>query len=250
MENNDLLRRAEDLQNRCERSGRLCASGFLSPAEGFMLENWAKRLHGCKMLLHGGHSQCERKMAFFLPEYMSEDQLEDELSEHICAISLKAHFGQPGHRDYMGALLGMGIGRQWLGDIWVKGDSAVIFCQNSVERHLLSIDKVGRYSVSASHIGLEEIEAPQRQVQSLSFSVMSLRLDAVVAGMFKLSRTEAAKQIAAGNVSLNYTQCFKCDYSLHEGDVISLRGAGKGSVTGTGGTSRKGRLFVYADVYV
>jgi len=79
--------------------------------------------------------------------------------------------------------------------------------------------------------------------------VMSMRLDAVTAGMFSLSRTECAKQIALGNVSLNHVQCLKTDSGVKEGDIISLRGSGKGSITGTGGTSRKGRLFVYAEIY-
>ena len=78
---------------------------------------------------------------------------------------------------------------------------------------------------------------------------MSMRLDAVTAGMFDLSRSEAARQIALGNVSLNYSQSFKTDSGVKERDIISLRGAGKGCVSGTGGTSRKGRLFVYAEIY-
>ena len=78
--------------------------------------------------------------------------------------------------------------------------------------------------------------------------MMSMRLDAILAGMFHVSRTEAARQIEAGAVSVNYEECLKADRIVHEGDVISLRGAGKGSVTGTGGTSRKGRLFVYAEI--
>ena len=82
-----------------------------------------------------------------------------------------------------------------------------------------------------------------------SFSVQSLRLDAVVGGMFNLSRTEAARQISAGNVSLNYLESNKTDCVIKEGDILSLRGAGKGAVTGIGGTSRKGRLFVYAEIY-
>ena len=103
-------------------------------------------------------------------------------------------------------------------------------------------------SVKAKEMSLAEIPAPVRQVRQESFSVMSLRLDAVLAGMFRLSRTEAARQIEAGAVSVNYEECLKTDRTVREGDVISLRGAGKGSVTGTGGTSRKGRLFVYAEI--
>ena len=164
-------------------------------------------------------------------------------------MKLTAHFGSPGHRDYMGALLGMGIGREWLGDIWVQDSTAYVFCMPSVMRHLLSIDKVGRCGVTAAEIALDEVPVPERKVKNLSFSVMSPRLDAVVGGMFSMSRTEAAKHISAGSVSVNYAQCMKTDLTVHEGDVISLRGAGKGKMTGTGGTSRKGRLFVYAEVY-
>ena len=148
----------------------------------------------------------------------------------------------------MGALLGMGIGREWLGDIWVMEDKATIFCLPSVLRHLLSIEKVGRCGVKARELALDEIPAPERKVKQVSFSVMSMRLDAVAAGMFNLSRTEAAKQISAGNLSLNYSVTDKTDTPVHEGDVLSLRGAGKGTVTGTGGTSRKGRLFVYGEI--
>lgn len=247
MENNELLKRAEDLCSRCERSGIMTSSGFLTPAERYSVENWAKYRADCNLVFSGGHPECERTVAFFLPYYMDREDFSPD--EYIRAIELKTHFGTPGHRDYMGALLGMGIGREWLGDIWVKEDTAVIFCLPSILRHLLSIDKVGRCGVRAREIALKEVPAPERRVKPVSFSVMSPRLDAVTAGMFNLSRTEAARHISAGNVSLNYSVTDKTDTAIHEGDIISLRGAGKGTITGTGGTSRKGRLFVYADIY-
>ena len=149
----------------------------------------------------------------------------------------------------MGALLGMGIGREWLGDIWVQGDTAYIFCLPSVLRHLLSIEKVGRVSVKAEELPLDALRAPERKVKELSFTVMSPRLDAVVAGMFRLSRTEAARQISLGMVSINYSLSNKTDTAVREGDILSLRGAGKGKVTGFGGNSRKGRLYVYTEIY-
>ena len=69
------------------------------------------------------------------------------------------------------------------------------------------------------------------------------------AGLFRRSRTECARQIGAGNVSLNYAECLKADAPVKEGDVLSLRGAGKGSVREIGGSSRKGRAFVTAELY-
>ena len=246
MENSELLKRARDLAERCERSGTVCVSGFLSPAEQHELQTRLGYIP-CGLVFHGGGENCERAAAFFLPDYMTEEML--DVSEYLCAMKLKAYFGQSGHRDYMGALLGMGIGREWLGDIQVEGDTAYVFCMKSVLRHLLSIEKAGRYTVKASQVPLEEVPARKVETESLSFSVMSPRLDAVAAGLFHLSRTEAAKQIAAGNVSLNYGQCLKADCIVKEGDILSLKGKGKGSISGMGGTSRKGRLFVYGEIY-
>lgn len=242
-----MLRRAEDLCQRCARSASVTHTGFLSPAERVQVEAWARHRADCSLLFCGGDKDCERTAAFFLPEWMEEDGFDP--ADYLSAMKITAYFGEPGHRDYMGAILGMGIGREWLGDIRVEGSTAWVFCMPSVLRHLLSIEQVGRVSVKAEELPLSHVPAPKREVNSLSFSVMSLRLDAVLAGMFHLSRTEAAKQIAAGAVSLNYLECLKADQSVREGDVISLRGSGKGSVTGLGGTSRKGRLFVYAEVY-
>ena len=171
------------------------------------------------------------------------------LDEHIRAFEITAPFGSPGHRDYMGALLGMGIGRERLGDIWVRSNTATVFCLPGVEKHLLSIDKVGRIAVRARSLSLDEISSPEREVKEKSFSVQSLRLDAIVGGLFNFSRTEAARQIEAGAVSLNYEICDKCDATIHEGDVLSLRGKGKGRITGLGGTSRKGRQFINGEVF-
>lgn len=246
MENNELLRRAEDLWRRCGRSGTVTATGFLSPAERYHIETWARQTPGCRAVFHGGGEDCERTVAFFLPYDGAEEDL--DIAGHICAVGLTAYFGTPGHRDYLGAVLGMGVKREWVGDIRVLEREAYIFCLPSVQKHLLTIEKVGRVSVKARELALDEVPEPVRKTEALSFSVMSLRLDAVTGGMFRLSRTEAAKQIAAGNVSLNYEPCLKTDAPVREGDVISLRGAGKGSVTGTGGTSRKGRLFVYTEI--
>ena len=247
MEYDELLRRAEDLSAHCEKSGMVTHSHFLTPAERVQLEKWARGRADCRLVFCGGTGDCERTVAFFLPDYMQEDEL--EAGDYLSAIRITAHFGSPGHRDYMGALLGMGIGREWLGDIRVMDNVAWIFCLPSVQRHLLGIEKVGRCGVKAEAVSPEAVPAPERKVKQKSFSVMSCRLDAIVGGMFDLSRTEAARQIASGNVSVNYEQSYKTDFQIREGDVVSLRGAGKGSVTGTGGTSRKGRLFVYVEIY-
>lgn len=243
MENNDLLRRLEDLNKRAERTWTVTNSGFLTPAERVSAENWARH-EGAEISFYGGFEDAERTMAFFAPEGEEID-----CGEYIKVIHLKAHFGAPGHRDYMGAILGMGVGREWVGDIIVDGEDAWVFCQKSVYSHLVSIDKVGRYSVSAEGVELTELKLPEKKVVERKFTVMSPRLDAVVGGMFACSRTDSSRHIAAGLVSLNYVQCLKGDAHVKAGDIISLRGAGKGIIIDDSGSSRKGRIFITAEIY-
>jgi RNA-binding protein YlmH len=246
MEKTDLLKRGEDLARRCEQRGIVTNTGFLTPAGRWALEH-DPDLRTSNMIFHGGYPDAERTIAFFLPDWMEADMLDP--AEHSRALHLRAAFGAPGHRDYMGAILGMGVGREWVGDIWVEGESAIVFCLPSVEKHLLGIDRAGRVALTAEPVAVTEVPAPERKREERSFTVMSPRLDAVVSGMFRLSRSEAARQTALGMVSINYELSNKTDYTVREGDVVSLRGAGKGKVAGFGGNSRKGRLYVYTEIY-
>lgn len=218
------------------------------PAEGAALEKWAKHT-GTRLLLFGGYDGAERRAGFFLPEWMDEADFDG--AEHICALQGTAAFGAPGHRDWLGAALGLGIGREWLGDILIDGGSAVIFCLPSVRQHLLlNLDKVGRCGVKLRETALSEIRAPERAMEERLFSVQSPRLDAVCAGAFRISRTAAAESIAAGLVSLNYEVCLKADAYVRDGDILSLRGRGKAAVLDAAGReSKKGRHFIRIGLY-
>lgn len=249
MEHDELLRRAEDLCQRCERTCMLTATAYLTPAEQAILQNHFCKRVDCQLIFHGGHPDCERKAALFLPYYLDADSFEPE--EHFVVLKATAGFGTPSHRDYMGAILGLGIRRDFLGDIWVQDNTATIFCLPSVAEHIrLSLDKVGRYGVKITKISLSDVEAPARKTKQVSFTVQSLRLDAITAGLFHISRTAVVSQIQAGLVSLNHLPCLRTDAPIKAGDTISLRGHGKGTVLDVGGQSRKGRLFIHGEIYL
>ena len=105
----DLLRRAADLAERCERTATVTSTAFLTPAEQYALTNWARH-RDCTLVLHGGGAGCERRAAFFLPFYLAAEDFDP--AEHLCAVHFSAPFGAPGHRDYLGAILGLGIQRE------------------------------------------------------------------------------------------------------------------------------------------
>lgn len=246
MEQQEFINRITDLAARCERTGTVTATGFLTPAEQYALKGIP--IPGDVTLhLSGGGAGCERQIAFFLPWYLAEEGPDPE--EYIRAVKITAPFGEPGHRDYMGAALGLGIKREWIGDIRVIGPACWMFCLPSVAPLLLDeLDKVGRWGVKTAAAALADVPVPEKRVKTVTFTVKSLRLDAVVGAMFGLSRTAAADRIRMGTASLNYTECDKVDAPVKEGDVISLRGYGKGTIATQGGKSRKDRLFLTAEI--
>ena len=246
-ENSELIRRFEDLSDRAERRGVVTGTGFLTPAEQHVLGLWLQGRHDVRAVITGGREGCERRAAFFLPDWMQPEEL--DLSEYLRAVRIEAHFGVPGHRDYMGAALGLRVRREWLGDILAEGETAYIFCLPSVQPLLIDdLKKAGRVSLTVQACALSDVPLPERKTKSLSFTVKSLRLDAVAGSMFGLSRTAAAELIRLGAASLNYAECMRPDAPVKEGDVISLRGRGKGSVKAVGGRSKKDRLFIEAEV--
>ena len=134
-----------------------------------------------------------------------------------------------------------------LGDIRIRGAEAWVFCLPSVVKTLAELDRAGRYTVRGEEIALADVPEEEVKTETVSFTVQSLRLDAVTAGLFHVSRTTAAELIRLGSVSLNYVPCLHTDAAIRDGDVISVRGKGKGTVTDTGGRSRKDRIFVTAE---
>ena len=249
MEQNDFLKRISDLAQRCERNGYVTSSLFLTPAETYLLENTKLDLGDTSLLLSGGIEGCERRVAFFLPYYQDAENF--DVSDTIKAIRIKAFFGSPGHRDYLGAILGLGIERDRIGDILLFDDYAYVFCLSTVASAITqNLDKVGRTSVKAEIIALSDVPVPERRVKNISFTVKSLRLDAVTGDMFGISRTTAAELIRIGAVSLNYSVCEKPDAPVKEGDILSVRGKGKGRISEIGGRSKKDRLFVSAEIYL
>ena len=247
MTNEELFKRAEDLASRCERGGMVTSTAFLTPAEQYALRAFRPRGNAA-MLFHGGVAGAERACAFFLPDWMEAAYFDP--GDTLRCVRVTAHFGEPGHRDYLGALLGMGVRREWIGDILIHENVAYVLCMQSVEGHLLTLEKVGRCGVKTAAVPLSEVPEPERRVRGVSFTVQSPRLDAVLSGLFHLSRTQAAERVRVGDASLNYAECLRPDAEIHPGDVLSLRGHGKAAVTDIGGQSRKGRVYVTGEIYI
>ena len=222
---------------------------FLSPRELEM----AKFLFGEPEGLYafGGYSDAERKMLVYLPEYLEESALFDEDSPCIC---LRATFYQgdsPSHRDFLGALMGAGIGRETVGDICVDKGSCDFFVTGEIAPYILqNFTSAGRTKLHLEQISLENANIPQPEVKEIRDTLASLRLDSVISSGFRIGRSLAAQYVSAGKAAIDGLPCEKPDKLLSEGAKISVRGLGKIQLHSVNGRTKKDRISVVIHHYV
>ena len=225
------------------------ATCFLSPRE---LE-LARYLFGTPEGLYefGGYPDAERKMLVFLPDYLDESALAGPDSPLVC---LRATFYQgdsPSHRDFLGALLGAGLGRESIGDICVGSGSCDFFVTGQVAPYLLdNFTGAGRTRVHLEPVSLDALQIPEPEMKEIKDTLASLRLDSVIAAGFRIGRSLACQYISAGKAAIDGLPCEKPDKQVSQGAKISVRGLGKIRLTEIRGTTKKDRISVIIHRYV
>ena len=199
----------------------------------------------------GGYDDAERKMLVYLPEYLDETGLMAEDSPVVC---LRAEFYEgdsPGHRDFLGALMGLGVARETVGDICVDKTSCDFFVTEQVAPFLLqNMTSAGRAKVRLTRIPLTDAKIPTILVTQIRDTLASVRLDSVISTAFRMGRSQAVRHISAGNVMVDGILCQKPDKILEQGTVFSLRGFGKARLTLVGGQTKKGRISIVIEKYM
>lgn len=241
-----LLAKILDKRDLCQARSIPACSPFLSPEEQVAAQDMLAQLPPAGALFTGGYEDAERKVCLFLPDWL------DELPQDaLCVVQATIPpLAKLGHRDYLGALMGLGITREKLGDILLLEDGCQLIALPEVQPILLSQwGSVGRYPVGLETVGLDALRATQEEGSLRTDTVASLRLDAVFAAGFSMARGKAAQLITAGRVQLNHKICDKPDRPVQTGDTMSCRGMGKCILRRSIGTSRKGRQIIELERY-
>lgn len=239
-------------------------SPFLSPRECFLATQLVKRSSRDAFgVLYGGYDGCERARLLVLPDYLADEnaswsaaqvreRVPELASEAVVALVVKGSgYRKLSHRDHLGALLALGLERTVIGDIAVRDEhSAIVFCDARIAPFLLSeLSAVGSDKVKVERFKLSPDFTVPREFDTISDTVASPRLDAVVAALTRLSREGAQEALTKGLVEMNYETCDKPDKPVPEGAVISIRGQGKFIVRSLSGLTKKGRCRLLADKY-
>lgn len=158
-------------------------------------------------------------------------------------------FFEVGHRDVLGALMGLGIKRELVGDIVFENDCCYAFVSESIADYIKdNVTSVGRAAVSFSDS--ERAVSPRRELEEIPCTLSSMRLDCVVSAVLHLSRSAAEELIEDGSVYINGIEKKKKDAQLKVGDVFTVRHRGRYRVSEEAGTTKKGRLRLRIYKYI
>lgn len=244
-----LLGHILDKYDQCRQRNLPTNTAFLSPAEAQGARDLlrAAAIHEGFALL-GGYEGAERRMLFFLPDWQEEADESESMTALRCTYRKEDTLT---HRDFLGSLMAQGITREKLGDILVSEGSCDLIVSRDIAPYLLqNVTGAGRVKLSVSEIKLSDLNVPALKVKEIRDTVSTLRLDAVAASGFSMSRGKAQELISSGRVQLNHRETLKADAPIAQGDVISARGLGKFEVAEVGGLSKKGRTALLLRRYL
>ena len=224
---------------------------FLNLSEQTIFQYVSGMLPPVRYVLSGGFESSERKVVCFLPSY--EEELIDPPYDCVKIDPVNRKFAEElSHRDYLGAIMNLGIERSMLGDIVIKDGMAQAAVNETAARDItMSISKIGRTGVKITDSRPFELTlAETEEFRETSCTAASLRLDCIVAAAAKISREKAAALIRSEKTEVNHLPVSSVSAELKEGDILSIRGCGRFILSGINGTTKKGRIHIILKKYI
>lgn len=240
-------KRLAELADKAYSRGQYLFTGFLSAAELDIYYRMERELSFIPITVFGGTADCERMMLRFGSEELCGYEQEFPIVCIEIAPLMERFSEELGHRDYLGALMNLGIDRGTLGDIVISGKRAFLFCTEAMAPYITeNLDKVRHTNVRCS-IAEQVPESTIVRFERRVVQVSALRIDSIVAKVFNLSRGGSLELFRAGRVFVNGRLCENNSAQVKPQDVVSVRGFGRFVFVGVAGETRKGKFNAEVD---
>ncbi|MDD3165036.1 MAG: YlmH/Sll1252 family protein [Oscillospiraceae bacterium] len=228
------------------------ATAFLTARERILTGNLLRAAGLPAGQFFGGFDAAERTVCAYLPDYLEPESYFSGENSPVALVRATFHAGDGlTHRDFLGSLMGAGIKRETVGDIFVDSGSCDFFALREILPYILqNLSTAGRSKLSLAEIPVGLLRRPEEKIREIRDTVSSLRMDAVVASGFHLSRGKAAALIEGGKATLNHMPTIKSDKQVSMGDTITVRSLGKLELTTVGGETKKGRIGITISRYL
>lgn len=244
-----LKNRFRDLADKSFRQGIFTFTGFLGLSEQDIFWREEPKLQYAGYCLNGGCENPDRVMVRFgKPKELGYEAPFPIVCIHIMPLARK-FADELSHRDFLGALMNLGIERSTIGDIKVGEKQAYLFCVESIGEFICdNLEQVKHTHVKCT-VTEDFQDLPQEEPKLVTIQVQSFRTDAVLAKVYGMSREKSLELFRAGKVYVDGRLCENNSRLLKAGETVNARGYGKFTLTGEPRETRKGKLSAEAAVY-
>ena len=248
LEKDDLILRNKilDLARNAYFKNIVAYSVFLNLYEQTIFEMTRNELPNVNYTMFGGYSEAERKVVCFYCDKIPEF----DILEYINISPANKKFAQDlTHRDFLGALMNLGIERHMIGDICIVDNIAHLITFKSMSETIINeLDMVKHTKVVLQKESADDLKTVNR-VEYKKINIPSERLDSIIGSIYNISRIKVNLYIDSGKVFINSKQCFLHSSKVKQGDIITVRGLGRARFLGISSLSKKGRLFAETEIF-
>lgn len=244
-----LRKRLIELSNQAYSRDIVTFSDFLNLNELHILHATPKDILLTRYETYGGYDMSERQMAAFLPDALYYDYQYPIQIIEISPVNRK--FAEElSHRDYLGAVMNLGIERCKLGDILIEDGKAILFAKEELASYIMEhLTRIRHTTVKTSILPAFE-DSYEPRYEELKGTVASVRLDTVLSLAYPLSRSKVTGLIEGARVFVNGKLVTSNGYRLKEGDILSVRKMGRIGYNGILSETKKGRYMVSIRKYI
>lgn len=230
---------------------------FLDMRQRQLLEKILKDLKIQNYVAYGAYKTAERTAIIIYPEKLDEvfknDNFDYNVIFEVIRIQLPNELkGIYSHRDYLGAVIKIGMKREKVGDIITSKDGADIIVLKEAEKYIREgLKELTRFSkADFQSIKIEELNVEEPETQVLNIIIPSMRVDSIVSEAIRTSRSKATGIIKEERVFVNHELVTKGSKELKENDLITVRGKGRFKVGKILNQTKKGNLVLEIEKFV
>ena len=240
-----IIKNIEDKISSCYLNGTVQYTDFMTMEE---IASAEVMLCNSGLIYHfwGGYELAERKMLM-----LSVDDTPAQYPFTVLSGTWDRFF-EISHRDVLGAVMACGIERKCIGDILLDTANRKFYLfvvSHMVDYVINNVSQIGKCSVVWDVVN-DPTALPEKSAMIIKISVSSLRIDAVIAAAFHLSRQKAQEAITGKKVYINHMLVNKVTQNIQVGDTVVLRGNGKIIFSEKCGFSKKGKLYILIKQYI
>ncbi len=244
--------RLRDLAEKSFAQGIFTFTGFLDLAMQDLYRRIEPEVKYAHPVLWGGKPDADRVvLRFGDPEEFGYEEEFPIAAIHV--VPLQEKFAEElSHRDYLGALMHLGIDRAAIGDITAGSKEAWFFCLKNMEEFIcgnLTLVRHTRVRCQAEPYSENALKILGAEPATESFQVPSERLDVCIAKIYHMSRSQVQPYLTSGKVYVDGRLCESGARILKSGESVNVRGFGKFKYYGIQKETKKGKYVMQAAVY-